>query len=180
VDRRTLAGRPAASERSARRMREDDGSATLEFIALTLILLVPLVYLIIAVGQIQAGAFAVQAAARDAARGAVVEGVAQLEAGASESDALAAASQRAHASAAIAFEDLGVASAWDSATLDMHCDGGECFAPGTDLLVRVDASIPLPGVPSFLGNAVPLAVSVSASASSPVDGLSPAAGLGAP
>lgn len=159
---------------------DDSGSATLEFIALTLILLVPLVYLVIAVGQIQAGTFAVQAAARDGARGAAVEGVAWVESGSGPADALAAGKRRAQAATSIAFDDLGVPAAGASAVVDVGCTGGPCFDPGTDVVVRVDAQVPLPGVPGFLRQAVPLAVQVSATAASPVDGLAPATMAGAP
>ena len=51
-----------------RKLSAEDGTATLEFIAAGLILLVPLVYLVLAMAAIQGGAFAVEGAARQAAR----------------------------------------------------------------------------------------------------------------
>lgn len=175
-------GRGEACRRDARRRDGgrrgadgDAGSATLEFIALTLIMLVPLVYLVIAVGQIQAGTFAVQAAARDGARGAAVQGVAHLKDGFDAEQALVAGTRRAEAAADIAFTDLGVAVAGESAMVKVGCTGGACFEPGTDVWVRVDAQVPLPGMPDFLRGSVPLAVTVSATAVSPIDGLAPTA-----
>ena len=50
------------------RLAGDDGTAALEFVTAGLILLVPLVYLILAVASVQAGALAVEGAARQAAR----------------------------------------------------------------------------------------------------------------
>ena len=49
-------------------MTDDDGSAALEFIAVGVILLVPLVYLIIALGAVQEQTLGVEAAARHTAR----------------------------------------------------------------------------------------------------------------
>ena len=48
-------------------MTDDDGSAALEFIAVGVILLVPLVYLIIALGAVQEQTLGVEAAARHTA-----------------------------------------------------------------------------------------------------------------
>ena len=49
-------------------LRRDEGSASLEFITAGLILLLPMVYLILTLSQIQGGSFAVEGAARQAAR----------------------------------------------------------------------------------------------------------------
>lgn len=174
-----LAG-ASGRQRSRAGHPRDAGSATLEFIALTLVLLVPLVYLVLAVGRIQAGTFAADAAARDAARGAAVEGVAQIEEGASSGEALAAARQRADAVVAVAFDDFGVNGAGDTVTMELGCSTPVCFAPGTDVFARVEVSVALPGVPSLLHRAIPLSVSVAAEAASPIDGLADAAGQGQP
>ena len=55
TDRRT---RPRTAVAVARRLREDDGSAVVEFLGLALILLVPVIYLLLFVAQAQAAAFA--------------------------------------------------------------------------------------------------------------------------
>lgn len=49
-------------------MRDDAGSSSLEFIAVGVIMLVPLLYLVIAVGSVQEQSLGVEAAARQAAR----------------------------------------------------------------------------------------------------------------
>lgn len=49
-------------------MRDDAGSSSLEFIAVGVIMLVPLLYLVIAVGSVQEQTLGVEAAARQAAR----------------------------------------------------------------------------------------------------------------
>ena len=55
-------------------LRRDDGTASLEFLTVGVLLLVPLVYLVLAVAAIQAGALGVEGAARQAARVAVLGG----------------------------------------------------------------------------------------------------------
>ncbi|MDQ1609537.1 MAG: hypothetical protein QOE16_2269 [Microbacteriaceae bacterium] len=50
------------------RFHDEGGSASLEFITIGLVMLVPLVYLVLAVASIQAGALATEGAARQAAR----------------------------------------------------------------------------------------------------------------
>ena len=50
------------------RFADDRGSAVVEFVTLAVLLLVPVVYLVLSLGRVQAGAFAVEGASRDAAR----------------------------------------------------------------------------------------------------------------
>ena len=68
---------PSRAERVS--LRDETGTAALEFITVGLILLVPLVYLVLALASLQAGTFAVEGAARQAARGAMARsGVGRL------------------------------------------------------------------------------------------------------
>lgn len=152
----------------ARRPYVDDGSALVEFIALSLLLLVPLVYLVVALAHIQAGAFAAQAAAHDAARAVVVEGVAQREAGQSTASAMAAGSTRASTATAIIAEDFGFDAG--QAALTLACDG-TCLDPGGNVTATVVVAVPLPGMPGFLADALPLEVEVRASSRAAVDSL---------
>ena len=54
--------------RPSRLWTDESGSASLEFVTVGMIMLLPLVYLVLAVSSIQAGAFAAEGAARQAAR----------------------------------------------------------------------------------------------------------------
>ncbi len=119
-------------------MRSERGSAAVEFITAGVILLVPLVYLIIAVSHIQAGAFAVEGAARQAAR---VYVLAPTEPEARE---------RAERAVLFALNDLGVDAA--SARVDVSCAGvnGSCLQRGAVVTVRVLVQVSLPLVPAFL------------------------------
>lgn len=145
---------------------DDDGAAVIEFIALSLLLLVPLVYLVLTLGRIQAGAFAAEGAAHQAARSAVVTGVAEREHGASTEAAMAAGSGRAEAAVALVADDFGFEPG--AAALELACEGA-CLEPGGNLEARVTVSVELPGIPGFVAGFIPLAVDVQGSARAPVD-----------
>ncbi len=139
----------------ARATAPDEGSAVVEFLGVALVLLVPIVYLVLALGRLQAAAFAVDGAAREAVR--VVVAAAddpRLDAGAA-----------ARAAARIALADQGVEAADPVA---LTCDPA-CDAPGADVVVRVEVEVDLPLIPSFVRDRVPMAIPVSAGARGRVD-----------
>ncbi len=144
----------------------DDGAAIVEFIALSLLLLVPLTYVVVALSRIQAGAFAAEGAAHEAARTAVVTGVASREHGASREVAMAAGASRADAAVLLVADDFGFDS--DAASLAVTCEG-PCLEPGGNLGAKVTIVVALPGIPGFVSGAIPLSVDVVASARAPVD-----------
>lgn len=147
----------------------DDGSAIVEFLGMSLLLLVPLVYLVVALSRIQAGAYGAEFAARESSRGAVVSGVQALERGASRDQAVAAANLRAGTVAALAVEDFGF-DAERSARISLGCTPQPCFSPGGDLVATVEITVDLPGVPSFVRGWLPLGVTVRSTSASAVDG----------
>lgn len=109
------------------------GSAVVEFTFLGLLLMVPVVYFIITVGQIQGGSFAVVGAADQAAK----VFVAQPD----ESSGRAAAEQ----AAVMAIADYG--HAVENARVEVRCDRGDCMAAGSAVTVTVHLNVPLPFVP---------------------------------
>jgi len=119
---------------------EDDperGSAALEFILIGLLLLVPLVYLIVALGLIQGQSLGAEAAARHIAR-----------AVSTASDAGDARDRADAVLAAVADEyDL------DEVELSLSCTpaGAECPRAGATLHVTVRTTVTLPLVPPVLG-----------------------------
>jgi len=133
----------------SRRPRCDDGTAVVEFCLLALVMLVPVVYLVLALGRIQAGAFAAQGAAREAGRAYVT---AQDE---------AAARRRADAAAAIAFADQGFV---DPALLgiDVSCPARPCLTPDQRVFVRSRVLVVLPAVPRLLDRVIPARIEVTA------------------
>lgn len=148
--------------------RRDDGAATVEFVALTLVLLLPVLYLVVALSRVQAGAYAAEAAAYAAARGAVVAGLGALDAGQPRPVAIAGAEATAGAAAVVVAGDFGI----DDVAIELACDG-VCLAPGSAVTVMSNVTVPLPGVPAALRAVLPLEVSVGATAASPVDGYVP-------
>lgn len=145
----------------------DEGGAIIEFLGLSLLLLIPLLYLVVALARIQAAAYGSEFAAREASRGAVVAGVRALEHGANLGQAMGAANQRGDAIAALAFEDFGL----DGATsVSFACDPQPCLSPGSDIVTMVEVTVGLPGVPGFVSSWLPLGVTVSSTAASSVDG----------
>lgn len=133
-----------------RRLRaEDDGGAIVEFLGITLVLLLPLIYLIITLGQVQAAAFAAESAARESGR--VL----------SQAQDLPTALDQAHHAVRLAFEDHGIAID-PAAALSVGCEHDPCLTPGGQLHIEVSAAVGLPLVPSFLGDTLPLEVPVQA------------------
>lgn len=133
-------------------MRDDDGSAALEFITVGLILLVPLVYLIAALGAIQEQTLGVEAAARHTARA-----ISQ------SADAADAAGRKDEVLAAVVGE-YGLDA--DSVDVSVTCTplGGPCPRAGATLTVTVVTAVPLPLMPSILGLDGLTAVSIEAAA----------------
>jgi hypothetical protein len=143
--------REAASGRD-----RDAGSAVVEFVGVALVLLVPLVYLVAVLGRIEAATFAVEGAAREAAR-------TYAQADTSDDGA-----QRALAAVGIALTDQGFTD--DPAhALAITCSDDPCLTPGGDVEARVEVVVPLPFVPSFVRDRVPLEIPVAATRAAAVD-----------
>lgn len=138
-----------------RRGAREGGSALVEFVFLSVLVLVPLLYLILTLSRLQAGAYAVSAAAREAGRAYVTA--------ASTGDA----SGRAEAAARLAFEDQGFRGA--ESRLSVSCDGSPCLRPAGRVTLLASVRVPLPLVPRFARAAIPLEVSVTASHVAVVD-----------
>jgi len=138
-------------------VREDGGSAVVEVLVLGVLLLVPLVYLVVVVGRVQAAAFAAEGGAREAARV-----VAQPVGG----DAVGAA-RDARAVVALAAEDQGFDPG--NARLEVVCEASPCATPDAVVRTTVRLDVVLPGVPRVLAGAVPSAVQVEARGSAAAD-----------
>ena len=140
--------------RSHRTGRDDDGgNAVLEFVVLAAFLMVPLVYIIIAVLQVQGSAYGVTEATREAARAFV------------EAPTWQDAYRQACTAATVSLQNQ-VAEPFDCATqLKVSCISGEgcgsTLAPGQTIRVQIDLAVDLPFLPaSVFGE--PLTVSVHA------------------
>lgn len=128
------------------RQRVDDGSAPIEFIFASVVLLIPLVYLVIALSHVQAGAYAAHAIAVDAATAAARSP--------ERADAHIPAIAEMHT------DDLGIPGAVPSITT--RC-AGACDRPGSLITADVDVAVPVPGLPLIFGASQTPTISVRAS-----------------
>jgi len=135
------------------RLRTDEsGSASLEFITVGLIMLVPLVYLVIAVASVQSAAFAIEGGARQAARVFVQ--------GASDQDAEAMAIRAVE----FALADHGLTG--NDVEMSVSCNPrpDACLTRGGFVTVSVGLFVPLPLAPPAFGEAFSIGVPLSATA----------------
>ena len=144
----------AAPSRFRQGVADDSGSASLEFLTVGLLLLVPIVYLILSVAAIQAGAFAVEGAARHAAR--IASGEADAS---SRTDAIDRAVR-------MILDDYGVDP--ETAAVAVSCETAGCDQAGERVEVSVRARIILPLAPAVLGSASIASVPVEATATQTV------------
>ena len=79
---------------------------------------------------------------------------------------MAAGSGRADAVVLLVADDFGFDST--DASLVLTCEG-PCLEPGGNIDAEVTIVVALPGIPGFLGGAIPLSIDVVASARAPVD-----------
>jgi hypothetical protein len=136
----------------SRRWTDDDGSASIEFLTIGLLLLLPLVYLVLTVSAIQAGAFAAEGAARQAARVFV------------QAPDLVSAEQSAERALEFALADHGI----EGGTIGVDCSTPACLTRRGFVTVTVELSVPLPLVPPALSGQFPLAVPIHATATEQV------------
>jgi Flp pilus assembly protein TadG len=131
---------------------DERGSAVVEMTWLGILLLVPLVYVMLSVFEVQRAAYGASAAGRAAGRAYV------------QSPDVGSAQQRGRTAAALVLDDHGIAN--DDRSVRVACTDGPCLSPGSSVTVTVEVRAPLPFVPDFLGGARP-AVRVSSSHTEP-------------
>jgi Flp pilus assembly protein TadG len=118
---------------------DDDGSAAVEFVFAGLLLLVPVVYLVIALGAVQSQTLGVEAGARHIARAvATAEG---------EEDADA----RAGRILTSVVEQYGLDAGEVEVTVSCGGEATPCPQAGTTVVVTVSTRVALPLVPPVLG-----------------------------
>jgi hypothetical protein len=137
-------------------LQADRGSASLEFITTGLILLVPLVYLVLAMSALQGGALAVEGAARQAARVYV------------QAPNEAIALDRAQRAVDFALADYGLNAGDAHVTVDCAAGGGGCLTRRSPVTVTVRLRVSLPLVPDVLSLGGAASVPLEASATQTV------------
>jgi Flp pilus assembly protein TadG len=120
-----------------RRRRDENGSALVELSWLAIILLVPLIWIVISVFEVQQGAFATSAAARAAGRAYAL----------APDDATGAA--RADAVVRQVLADQGTPG--QQARVSVTCDapGDSCHVGTSVITVRVESAVDLPFFPAI-------------------------------
>lgn len=126
------------------RRRGERGTALIEFSWLAILLLVPVVWLVLSVFEVQRGAFAVSAAARAAGRAYAL----------ADSDAVGEGRARRAARQALADQGL------DTAPLELRISCSPyphaCHAGTSVITVRVATSVDLPWLPASFGLGEPV------------------------
>jgi len=123
--------------------RGERGSALVEFTWLAILLMVPLLYIVLTVFEVQRAAFGVSTAARAAGRAF------------SQAPDESAAGRHATAAADLALGDQDLEI--DRRSLDVACapDPSNCLSPGAVVTVDVTYTVPLPLLPAVLGGQRP-------------------------
>lgn len=142
------------------RPRGDDGNAALEFLGLGVLLMVPLVYLVLTLAQVQAASMAADRAAALGARAFT------------ESSGESSGRRAVAGALELALRDDDVAGRnrpQQAGGFDVRCSATPCLRPGARVEVAVEVRVPLPGVPAFLSGSVPTLVRVRARQTATVD-----------
>jgi hypothetical protein len=133
---------------------DETGSASLEFITAGLLLLLPVVYLVLTLAAVQAGAFAAEGAARQAAR-VYVQGSTSAEADAAAARAIE-----------FALADYGLDAA--DVTVAVSCTESPCLTRRGFVTITVSTTVALPLVPPFLSLDTPPSIPVTSTATQQV------------
>lgn len=131
------------------RRRTQHGSALVEVVWLSLILLIPLVYVLLTLVTVQRSAYGVTEAARAAGRAYVL------------SPNPATGWQRAYSAARIAMRDQGIGLPAGDLRIICHPTPASCLQPGSSVEIRITFQARLPVIPKFMGHN-PASIAVSA------------------
>jgi Flp pilus assembly protein TadG len=124
---------------SVRRTRKEEGSAAVELAWLGILLLVPMLWIVLSVFEVQKGAFGTSAAARAAGRAYAL----------APDDA--EGRRRAEAAARQALADQGLGDAPLTVTVTCKSRGTSCHSGGAVITVHVSSRVDLPLMPEILG-----------------------------
>jgi hypothetical protein len=123
--------------------RDEGGTALVEFVWLAILLLVPMLYIVLAVFETQRASYAASAAARSASRAFVT------------SPDQASAYARAQAAARLAFGDQHIEAADFTLVITCRPDPERCLTPGSVVAAEIRSAADLPLMPTALGSNTP-------------------------
>ncbi|MET2012373.1 TadE family protein [Microbacterium chocolatum] len=137
-------------------VRNDRGSASLEFIVVGLVLLVPLIYLVVVLGALQSASLGAESGARHVARAiATASGPGDAE-------------NRAEAILTAVSREYRLDGDRTAVSISCRPASVECPSAGTTLLVRLDTRVRLPFLPAIWGLDEATAIPVQATSAQKV------------
>lgn len=145
-----------SSRRLTDRFSSDEGSASLEFISVGLLLLVPLVYLVLTLSALQCAALALDGAARQATR-IFVQG-----------DSVGAARTAAGRAIEVTLSDFGVDASAASVEITCRPQPSACLTRRGFVTVTITVVVQLPMAPPVLDLGLPAGLPVTATATEQV------------
>jgi hypothetical protein len=141
---------------STDRLRDERGSASIEFITVGLLLLVPTVYLVLALASIQSASFAIEGAARQASRVFV------------QASTVAAGEAAAERAIAVTLADYGLDAGDATVAISCRPDPTDCLTRRGYVTVTISIVAPLPLFPNTLETDLPLGVLIDSVATEQV------------
>jgi hypothetical protein len=145
-----------SSRRWTDRLTDDSGSASLEFISVGMLLLVPIVYLVLTLSALQVAALAVDGAARQATRIFV------------QSDSVGDARSAASRAIEVTLADYGVPAAGASVSISCRPQPAACLTRRGFVTYTITVVVQLPLAPPVLDLGLPSGLPVSATATEQV------------
>lgn len=138
------------------RVGGDEGSASIEFITVGILLLAPTVYLVLALSSIQSASFAVEGAARHASRVFV------------QSATVAHGEAAASRAVAVTLADYGIDAADAEVVITCRPNPADCLARRGFVTVTITTIAPLPFFPAVLEADIPPGVPIDSVATEQV------------
>lgn len=137
-------------------VRDDGGSASLEFITVGVLLLVPTVYLVLALSALESASFGVEGAARQAARVFV------------QSASEGAAESAARTAIQVTLADYGLDVQNAGVAISCRPDPAHCLTRRGFVTVTITTTVPLPLMPPVLQLHLPAGIPVQSVATEQV------------
>lgn len=136
--------------------RDDSGSASLEFITVGVLLLVPTVYLVLALSALESASFGVEGAARQAARVFV------------QSASEGAAESAARTAIQVTLADYGLDAQNARVAISCRPNPADCLTRRGFVTVTITTTVPLPLMPPVLQLHLPAGIPVQSVATEQV------------
>ncbi|HEY4152718.1 MAG TPA: hypothetical protein VGM38_05305 [Pseudolysinimonas sp.] len=144
------------ADRLAASLRDDSGSASLEFVTVGLLLLVPTVYLVLALSALESASFGVEGAARQATRVFV------------QSQSEGAAESSARTAIQVTLADYGLDAHDAHVSITCRPNPADCLTRRGYVTVTITTTVPLPLVPPVLNLQLPAGIPVQSVATEQV------------